>query len=141
MRNLFTSFLISLVLLSNAYAETEQEYINSTKHISSNRGTNDIYYKEFLKNPDKFLKTKVNIIGKILAIEESEGITFIQIYISRNFDSIAIYYPGTLEAYEDDFIQVYGECLGRLTTENRFGAEISMPVIGARYIKLKNKGR
>ncbi len=115
---------------------TEAEYIASAKQViridDSKKG---IYYKEFLKNPNKFTGVRLNILGKIMTIEESGGKTFIQMYISNDFDSIVVYYNGNTSFYKDDMIRVYGDGAGTIDGRNRMGASMTWPVIQAKYLK------
>jgi hypothetical protein len=125
---------IAEVIKKSESPENRAKYIASTKQIGSKNDA--IYYKEFMKNPLKYKGVRVNVTGKIMNIEESNNKTFMQIYITRNYDAVvAVYYEGSIDVYEDDVVHIYGEALGTLEGQNRMGAQMSWPVIGAKYIK------
>lgn len=114
--------------------ETEAEYISTTKAITDNR-KKGIYYKEYLKNPTKFKGSRISVIGKIFHIEESEGQSALQVYVTGNNDNVVVYYKGTTEFYKDDFVRIYGEGGGIFEGKNAFGATITVPIINAKYLK------
>lgn len=113
--------------------ETKEQYLASTQQIGGE--DSPIYRKEFLKNPDKFLGKRVNVVGKILEIEEENGKTVMQIYITRDYDTVIVRHPGSIPFYKEDLIIVYGEGEGSVTGMNRFGAEMKWPVLLAKYVE------
>jgi hypothetical protein len=115
--------------------ESKEEYISSTKKVGNRKDA--IYRKEFLKNPDKFTGTRINIIGKIMSIEEKDGTTAIQMYVDDNFNTVIVGYPGSVKAYENDIVAVYGEGAGSIDGSNRMGASMSWPAIKAKYVTVK----
>lgn len=48
---------------------------------------------------------------------------------------VNIVFNGTMNIYNDDVIHIYGEGAGIQEGQNRMGAEISQPLVLARYIK------
>jgi len=114
-------------------AETKEQFIASTKLI----GLKDspVYWKEFLKNPDKFSGQRLKIRAKILEIEESQGQTVIQAYISNDYDMIIILHPDSIPFYKDDQIWVYGIGGGSFEAQNRMGATMSWPIIYSKYVE------
>ncbi|MCX5828726.1 MAG: hypothetical protein NTV58_12125 [Deltaproteobacteria bacterium] len=144
MKKILPFFFIMLCLIScdskiekkiSIPSITEEEYIASTKAIVQKQSSNGIYYKDFLKNPSKFKDTRLNIPGKILGIEENNGRTFIQMYISDDLDSVIVFYEGNTGFYKNDLIRVYGDGAGTMDGQNRMGASMTWPVIQAKYIK------
>ncbi|MGD0279412.1 MAG: hypothetical protein ABSC11_08905, partial [Smithella sp.] len=118
--------------------ETKEQYIASTKSILGTQSKKGIYYKEYLKNPLKFKGARLYIIGKIFQIEETEGKSALQIYITHEFDSIIVYYKGNTNLYKDDFVKIYGEGGELFEGKNAFGAIITVPIINAKYLKKVN---
>jgi hypothetical protein len=114
-------------------AETKEQYIGSAKKIGTEKMP--IFWKEFLKNPDKFRGERVSIIGKILDIQEENGATIIQAYLNQDFDSFIAVHDGSVPFYKEDLIVVYGEGAGSFEGQNAFGAEMKWPVIAAKYIE------
>jgi len=116
--------------------ESSDEYKKTTKKIGGDNAP--IYYKEFLKAPEKFKGQRVNFVGKILQIEESQGTTSIQVIITSKYDSVMVHYPGTIKIYDGDWISVYGEVADSIDGVNRMGAAMKWPLVMAKYIK-KNR--
>lgn len=117
--------------------ESKDDYIKSTSKIG--RKGEAIYYKDFLKAPDRYKGQRLNITGKVLEIQESDGQSFIQIIITRDYDSVVVGYPGVVDVYKDDWVAIYGEGAGSVDGKNRMGASISWPAIKATYV-VKRKG-
>ena len=116
--------------------ESPDEYKKSTKKIG--RDNAPIFYKEFLKAPERFKGQRVNFVGKILHIEESQGITSVQVVVTSKYDSIMVHYPDTIKIYDGDWVSVYGEVADSFDGVNRMGATMKWPLVMAKYIK-KNK--
>lgn len=113
--------------------ETKQQYLASTRKIGNDKSP--IFWKEFLKNPSKFKDQRVNVVGEIFQIEESAEGTILQVYISRNFDSVIAVYQGSIPFYKDDKVIIYGEGAGKVEGQNAMGVAMEWPVITARYIE------
>lgn len=118
-----------------APVETESQFMESTRSIQGKQDGNGIFIKEYLKNPKKFAGIRLNVVGKIMEIEESGGRTGLQMYVNRNYDTVIVQYPGSVAFYKDDLIRVYGIGAGVFEGQNRFGATITVPLIEAKYIK------
>ena len=113
--------------------ESEKDYIASTQKIGSSK--DPVYIKEFLKNPDKFKGVRMNIVGKIMNIEESKEGTAIQMYVNNQYDTVLVFYPRTVKVYDRDIVRVYGEGAGSIEGKNRMGAMMRWPVVAAKYVK------
>ena len=50
-------------------------------------------------------------------------------------DTIAVFYPGTVDVYEDDIINLWGECTGAYQYTSVAGWNLSVPGILARYVE------
>jgi hypothetical protein len=118
--------------------ETREQYIASAKKVGWSE-KDPIYYKELLKNPNKFKNIRMKIRGKIMNIEENNNETIIQVYISNDYDSIIVYYPQPIKVYKNDFIYIYGDGVGIIEGNNRMGVDITLPAVRAKYI-VKYKG-
>lgn len=113
--------------------ESEKDYIASTQKVGSSK--DPVYIKEFLKNPDKFKGTRMNIVGKIMNIEEGKEGTAIQMYVNNQYDTVIVFYPRTVKVYDRDIVRVYGEGAGSIEGKNRMGAMMRWPVVAAKYVK------
>jgi len=99
-----------------------------------------IKYTVLNKNPDahagEFLKFK----GQVFQIMESGGVTAMLLSVTNEGygfydDNVWVTYPGTFDVYEDDIINVWGECTGSYDYTSVIGAELSVPAIEAKYIE------
>lgn len=113
--------------------ESKEDYIKSSAKIGGKKSA--IYQKDFLKSPSKYNGSRINIVGKIMHIEEVDGNTGIQMYINDNWDSVIVRYPDSVKVYDGDVIQVFGEAAGSLEGQNRMSAVMEWPLIKAKYIK------
>lgn len=116
-----------------ASGESRERYIASCDEIGGRNAP--IFYKEFLKNPNKFKGSRVMLTGRIVQIEEDNGQTELQISIDDDADAIIVSYPGTVDAYQDDTVTVYGEGGGLVERENRLGADMTWATIDAKYVR------
>ena len=117
--------------------ETKDQFIKSTKLIGSE--DSPVYWKEFLKNPDKFSGQRLKVRAQIFEIGEDKGQTIIQAYISNDYDIVVFLHPGSIPFYKDDQIWVYGIGGGSFEAQNRMGVTMSWPVIYSKYVeKYKN---
>lgn len=120
--------------------ETKSQYIVSTRRVEFTEKANTIFYKELFKNPSKFFRQRLNILGEVLDIEEDENGTIMQLRIGPTaFDSIIVTYPGSVPVYEDDLVRVYGEGVGSYVGQNRMGASMSWPLVSAKYVEKQCK--
>lgn len=124
-------------------ALSKEEFIKKCTafvYYRSKKSDKVIYVQDFLKNPDGYSGQRVNMKGKILSIEEANGKTVINAYISKEYDVGIIQYDAPLNAYKDDFIQVYGTVLGRIDGTNKMGAQMTWPAVAAKYVKVIQRG-
>jgi hypothetical protein len=131
---------IATPFTDNAKPETEREFKASCLKIVQKDDGKNVYYKELLKNPDKFVAVRLRFPAKIMTIEEADGNTAIQAYISDNYDTAIIAYTGTMNIYEGDIIQVYGVGMGKFEGANAMGASVAVPAVAAKYIKKMRSG-
>jgi len=123
-------------VLPRASVESEAQYVHSAEEITRRENSGGIYFKEFLKNPDKFKAVRLNVIGKVQDIWETDGITRMYMIISYKYTTpIAVRYPGSIKVYRDDFIRVYGDGEGSTVQKSVAGGELTLPLINAKFIK------
>jgi hypothetical protein len=122
--------------LPHAPAESEAQYVRSAKEIKSKDDATGIYYKEFLKNPDKFKAVRLSVVGKVQDIWETDGVTRLYMIISYKYTTpVAVRYPESIGVYRDDFIRVYGDGEGSTVQKSVAGTDLILPLISARFIK------
>lgn len=88
------------------------------------------------RNPDRFIGQKVAWKGKVLRIEESGGISTIQVDPRGGSfgDSFVFQWNGTVdELNEGTVIKVYGVVAGQIQTTNMMGGTITPVVVDATY--------
>lgn len=111
------------------------DYKNSCKTIE---------YKVLDKNPDSFAGTRIKLRGEIMQIMENYGSTFLLLQVTYNSygygygswdDSVAIFFDGTFDAYEDDIITVWGEVKGSYSYESVAGYNITIPSVNAKHVQ------
>lgn len=97
-------------------------------------------YKVLNKNPDSLAGTKVALKGEIMQIQESATSTFMLVSVTYQgydiwSDNVAVFYPSTIDVYEDDIINFWGEVKGAFSYESTAGWNITVPAINAKYIE------
>ena len=119
----------TLVILVNRDV-TEEEYKLSAQEIP---------YGELEKNPDKYSGRVVHYQGEIFNIKEEKGQTMIQMNVTDKgydiwSDQVMVIYDGTTKFVDDDIINVYGEIKGNHSYKSAIGAELTVPLVKAKYI-------
>lgn len=112
---------------SSSKEPTEEEYkANCT----------DLDYKNYMKNPSKFLLDDVKVSGEVLQImEDSTGGTILLYQDGDSSQVIYITYEGSNDVVEDDYITVYGSAYDTHTYTSRANFQITCPFISAKYIE------
>ncbi|MCZ7663989.1 MAG: zinc-ribbon domain-containing protein [Thermoleophilia bacterium] len=110
--------------------QRRQAYIDSTKTID---------FKVLDKNPNKYVGERLRFAGEIAQIMEEDDNTTIRLAVTETSygydydDIVMIFYPGTMDAYEEDIIRVWGEGNGDYTYTSQAGWEITVPLVLAKY--------
>lgn len=112
---------------SSSKEPTEEEYkANCT----------DLDYKNYMKNPSKFLLDDVKVSGEVLQImEDSTGGTILLYQDGDSSQVIYITYDGSNDVVEDDYITVYGSAYDTHTYTSQANYKITCPFISAKYIE------
>lgn len=96
-------------------------------------------YKVLKKNPDKYAGQRLAITGKITQIFEEDGVTFMLVSITKVSygweDPVAVFYEGTIDAYEDDIVSAWGECSGSYEYTSVAGWQLSVPGMLGKYVE------
>jgi len=99
-----------------------------------------IPYNQLAKDPDRYVGDRVTYTGKILQIQEDEGIGGIMLlYVTDEGydiwdDTVWVDYDRSIKSAEDDIITIYGTVTGEKSYETQIGGETFVPQIKARYI-------
>lgn len=132
------NLLIQTRLDEAKYQEAQAELKRKQEIANYKNSCIKISYKVLNKNPDKLIGTKVRLTGKIMQIQEENNQTFMLIEVTYKgydiwTDNVAVYYEGTINAYEDDVITLYGEVTGSFSYKSRAGWDMSVPGVLAKY--------
>jgi hypothetical protein len=99
--------------------------------------------RELDKNPDSFKEQPLRITGSVFNIDESNGQTFLQIWVripgGSVYDTKAVsaVFDGTLDGiYEDTVVTVFGIGGGTFEGTNSYGGPITQPLIQISYVQL-----
>ncbi len=97
--------------------------------------------RELQKSPDKYIGQKILLNGEIFKIQEENGLTGMQIWVSYPgasiLDRIAVVvrYQGALPGvYTKQTVKVYGVGAGTFEGTNAYGGTISQPLVNAQYV-------
>lgn len=123
--------------------QQQQAYLEQLKQqeIANYKSScQSLSYKVLNKNPDGLIGTKVMLHGQILQIQEDAGSTFMLLQVTYLgydtwTDNVAVAYSGTIDAYEDDVITVWGEVSGAFSYKSQAGWDLTVPGVKAKYIQ------
>jgi hypothetical protein len=93
------------------------------------------------KNPDAYKGQKYYTVGQVVQVLEEYGSTDIRLNVTRDQwgywdDTIYVTYSGSVPAYEDSIIKIWGEIQGSYTYESIAGWTITLPLVKAKYIEV-----
>lgn len=93
------------------------------------------------KNPDAYKGQKYFAMGQVVQIMEGYGSTDIRLNVTRDQwgywdDTIYVTYSGSVPAYEDSIIKIWGEIQGSYTYTSTAGWNITLPLVKAKYIEV-----
>jgi len=100
-----------------------------------------IDFRVLNKKPDAYMGKKYFATGQVVQIMESLGSTDIRLNVTQDQwgywdDTIYVTYSGSVPAYEDSIIKVWGEIQGSYTYTSVAGWTITLPWVEARYIEV-----
>ena len=93
----------------------------------------EITYSEIARQPDDYSGQLVAYNGQVVQIMKGDGFTAMRIAVDGDSNQMLYCeYTGesdTVKMLEDDWITLYGECLGEYSYESVMGATITLPAI------------
>ena len=100
-----------------------------------------IDFRALNKNPDAYKGQKYFATGQVVQIMEGLGTTNIRLNVTRDKwgywdDTIYVTYQGSIPAYEESIIRVWGEVKGSYTYTSVAGWTITLPWVEARYVEV-----
>lgn len=116
--------------------QEEQEFKNNCKVVE---------YEDLARNPDKIKGQNVKITGEVIQVMQDYTTTNIRVNITKSdydFYTDTVYITYTPEAgedkiLEDDIITIWGTAQGDCTYTTVLGADVTLPLIEAKYIELQ----
>lgn len=116
-------------------AEAEKAKIQAFKD-----GCQTVEYRVLKKNPNTYKNVALTYTGQVVQIIEESGLTFMRVNITQDEygywnDTVAVFYLGSIDVYEDDVIQFWGIGGGSYTYESTAGWNITIPRVDAKYIE------
>ena len=103
--------------------------------------------RDLTKNPDAYKGKRIQMQGRVFNIQVSGKHTRMQIYVAvpggSTFDeqAVVVEYDGASDGiYEKTNVLVYGTSNGTQTGKNRFGGEVTQPVVTADRVEIAASG-
>lgn len=122
----------SLNLFDSPYA-TEYTTESDISYIKSCTD-NEISFKAYEKNPEKYIGRRCWFEGGVYQIMENRDKT--DIIMGRSVPDLYVFYGGTTPIVEGNHIAVFGEAYGSYTYTSQANHKITVPAIKAKYIIL-----
>ena len=109
---------------------TKKQYKKKCKRIK---------YKKLMRNPNKYMNKYVKYTGKVNQVIESGQIKMAVTKDRYGFydDDILVIYEEKTKILEDDIVTIYGQAGGNYTYTTVLGANKEVPVVYAKYYKIK----
>lgn len=133
-------FTLKMTPEKKAQVEAEKAEAEKAKIQTFKDSCQTVEYRILKKNPDAYKDQKLTFTGEIVQIIEEPGITFMRVNITKDEygywdDTVAVFYLGSIDVYEDDIIQFWGIGGGSYTYESTAGWNITIPRIDAKYVE------
>ena len=104
-----------------------------------------VKYRDVMRNPEQYEDKQISFSGTVIQVLEDGSEITLRISQGNQGDFssdtwLAKYFrkQGESRILEDDYIEVYGKCLGLTTYESVSHTEITVPTIRIRHYKLLN---
>lgn len=100
-----------------------------------------VAYSDVARTPDAYAGQKLVFSGRVLQVVESSGETDLRIATDGKWDDVVMagFDPSIIDyrILEDDYVTVYGTCVGIYTYTATMGQQISIPGIYCDYVVLQ----
>lgn len=98
-------------------------------------------YTDIARTPDAYVGQKVAFSGKVLQVVETADETDLRIATDGGWDNVIMagFDPSIIDfrVLEDDYVTVYGTCLGLYTYTATLGQQISVPAVYCDYVVMQ----
>ena len=116
---------------NTSYQISEEEYKSSCKTYA---------YKDMARNPDNYKGENITLKGEVIQVLESGKKIEMRVNMNNDYDQ-TFYVLYTLKSnegriLENDIVKIYGNFEGLMSYKSVLGAEITLPLIDAKYIEI-----
>lgn len=115
--------------------------INGLAEVLNPANYASVAYSDVARTPDAYAGQKLVFSGRVLQVVESSGETDLRIATDGEWDDVVMagFDPSIIDyrILEDDYVTVYGTCVGIYTYTATMGQQISIPGIYCDYVVLQ----
>lgn len=115
--------------------------INGLVEVLNPANYASVAYSDVARTPDAYDGQKLVFSGRVLQVVESSGETDLRIATDGEWDDVVMagFDPSIIDyrILEDDYVTVYGTCVGIYTYTATMGQQISIPGIYCDYVVLQ----
>lgn len=115
--------------------------INGLVEVLNPANYASVAYSDVARTPDAYAGQKLVFSGRVLQVVESSGETDLRIATDGEWDDVVMagFDPSIIDyrILEDDYVTVYGTCIGIYTYTATMGQQISIPGIYCDYVVLQ----
>lgn len=116
-----------------AAIQKEQQEITNYK-----KSCRTISYKELERDADSLIGENVYYKGQVFTVQVSDSKSVVQLNVTNKgygywSDQIFLEYPGKIDVFKDDIIQIWGTVAGKYSYESVAGYNITVPSVLVKY--------
>lgn len=117
------------------------EAMRNLKEVLNPANYATVAYTDVARTPDAYIGQKLAFSGKVLQVVETADETDLRIATDGGWDNVIMagFDPSIIDfrILEDDYVTVYGTCLGLYTYTATLGQQISVPAVYCDYVVMQ----
>lgn len=117
------------------------EAMRNLKEVLNPANYATVAYSDVARTPDAYVGQKLAFSGKVLQVVETSDETDLRIATDGGWDNVIMagFDPSIIDfrILEDDYVTVYGTCLGLYTYTATLGQQISVPAVYCDYVVMQ----
>lgn len=127
---------------NGSYKKEQKAVAKQKERNKALQNENKLSYGMLLKTQDRYAGEPYHITkGHVMQAMEEDGETTLLVQITNKGygfwdDIIAVYYPNTTDAIDDDFVEIWGTLGEKLDYDTQIGGSNSVPSMAADSIKV-----